>query len=65
MDGNSEFLILFIPFLIIGIGAIYVAFIFEIEFIFKIILGIIGIIALAIDSFALIVQYINWKYYKD
>jgi hypothetical protein len=65
MQGNAEFLILFIPFLIIGLGAIYVAFIFDIEFIFKIILGIIGLIALAIDAFALLVQYINWKYNKD
>ncbi|MFA5763381.1 MAG: hypothetical protein WC915_01055 [archaeon] len=65
MEGNAEFLILFIPFLIIGISTIYVAFTFNIEFIFKIILGIIGLVALAIDAFALLVQYINWKYYKE
>jgi hypothetical protein len=64
MHGKSEFLILFIPFLIIGLGAIYFAFSFTF-ILFRILLFLVGIICLTIDAFALLVQYVNWKYYKE
>jgi hypothetical protein len=65
MEGNAEFLILFIPFLAIGLTTIYFAITLNVNLIFKIILGFVGIIALTIDAFALLVQYINWRYYKE
>jgi hypothetical protein len=74
MKGNAEFLILFIPFFLIGLAAFYLALIYPIEqFVgdglfllgIKIIFGIIGAICWAIDIFALLVQYVNWKYYKE
>ena len=65
MEGNAEFLILFIPFAIVAISTIYFAIFSDFNLIIKIVLGIIGFIALAIDSFALLVQYINWRYYSE
>jgi len=65
MHGNAEFLILFVPFFVIGIGAIYATLFFPMFFIFHILLWIVGVLCLGIDVFALMVQYVNWKYYRE
>jgi hypothetical protein len=65
MHGNSEFLLLFIPFLIVGVAALYSAITFPLLYIGNILLGIVGIFCLAVDIFALMVQYVNWRYYKE
>ena len=74
MKGNAEFLILFIPFLLIGLFAIYLGFFYPIIEILKnnwlvliaqIILTLITIFCFAIDIFAIMVQYVNWKYYNE
>ncbi len=65
MHGNTEFLFLFIPFLLVGLGALFLAFFTPQFILIQIFLIIIGIICLIIDAFALLVQYVNWKYYKE
>jgi len=74
MKGNAEFLILFIPFLLIGLGAIYLDFFYPILEILKsqwlvliaqVILVLIAIFCFVVDIFALMVQYVNWKYYNE
>ena len=74
MKGNAEFLILFIPFLLVGLAAFYTAWFYPIQeilinpiltFISQIILTLIGIFCAIVDIFALMVQYVNWKYYKE
>ena len=74
MKGNAEFLILFVPFLLIGLGAIYLGFFYQIieilnsnllVLIAQIILTLVAIFCFAIDIFALMVQYVNWKYYNE
>ncbi|MBT4870058.1 MAG: hypothetical protein HON47_00595 [Candidatus Diapherotrites archaeon] len=74
MKGNAEFLILFIPFLLIGIGSFYVAWFYSLESILinpvlvfgvQLVLSAVGIFCAAVDIFAIMVQYVNWKYYKE
>jgi len=65
MEGNKEFLILFIPFFVVGIGAIYINLTNSFGFLVEGFLWLVAAICLAIDAFALLVQYINWKYYKE
>ena len=74
MKGHAEFMILFIPFLLIGIGTFYGAWIYPLEeflknnalvLIAQIILTLIGIFCAAVDIFAIMVQYVNWRYYKE
>ena len=74
MKGNAEFLILFIPFLLICLGSFYAAWFYPLENILinpilvfgvQIILTAIGIFCAAVNIFALVVQYVNWKYYKE
>jgi len=74
MKGNAEFLILFIPFLLIGLSAFYGAWFYPLEeilinpaivFSAQIVLTAIGIFCIAVDIFATMVQYVNWKYYKE
>ena len=74
MKGNKEFLTLFIPFLIIGIAVFYMAWFYPIGtiltqpilvFITQILFTLISIFCLAVDVFALLVQYVNWKYYNE
>jgi hypothetical protein len=64
MDGNKEFFILFIPFLLVALGATYVNLNNSLGWIIEGILWFIIIVCLLIDGFALIVQYVNWKYYR-
>jgi len=65
MHGNSEFLVLFVPFFLIAVAGLSGAFFTDLFWPIKIVLGIIGVLALAIDIFALLVQYVNWRYYKE
>ena len=65
MHGNKEFLILFIPVLLIAIISIYFALFSNINLAVRILLGLIGVVASLIDVFALLVQFVNWKYYKE
>jgi len=74
MKGNAEFLVLFIPFLIVAIVTIYGAWFYPLHallitpilvFITQIVLTIIGIFCIIVDVFALMVQYVNWKYYNE
>ena len=65
MHGNKEFLILFIPVLLVAITVVYFVFFSNINFAVKVLLGIIGIVSILIDAFALLVQFVNWKYYKE
>ena len=65
MHGNKEFLILFIPVLLVAITTVYFVFFSNINFAVKVLLGIIGIVSILIDAFALLVQFVNWKYYKE
>ncbi|MBT4192579.1 MAG: hypothetical protein HOE11_04680 [Candidatus Diapherotrites archaeon] len=65
MHGNTEFLFLFVPFFVVGVIALYSAITIPLFLIGNIILGIIGVACLAIDVFALLVQYVNWRYYKE
>ncbi len=74
MKGNAEFLVLFIPFLFIGILAFYGTWFYPLQellinnylvFITQIILTIIAIFCFAVDVFALMVQYVNWRYYNE
>jgi len=74
MKGNAEFLILFVPFLIVGMGAIYLGFFYPIMEILnstwlvviaQVIFTLIAIFCFAVDIFALMVQYVNWKYYNE
>ena len=74
MKGNAEFLLLFIPFLLIGMGAFYTAWIYPLEEILiypalifgaQIVLTAIGLFCAAVDIFAVLVQYVNWRYYKE
>ncbi|MDD3084219.1 MAG: hypothetical protein PHP82_04310 [Candidatus ainarchaeum sp.] len=65
MHGNLEFLLLFIPFLLIGLTAFYAVLFVPLFFFIQIILILVGIICFSIDIFALLVQYVNWKYYKE
>jgi len=74
MKGNAEFLILFIPFLLIGLFAIYLGFFYPIIEILKnnwlvliaqVVLTLIAIFCFAVDIFAIMVQYVNWKYYNE
>jgi len=74
MKGNAEFLILFVPFLLVGLFAIYIGFFYPIieilnsswlVLIAQVILVLIAIFCFAVDIFALMVQYVNWKYYNE
>jgi hypothetical protein len=74
MKGNAEFLVLFIPFLTVAIIAIYGTFFYPIVdilvnpllvIIAQIILTLVGIFCIIVDVFALMVQYVNWKYYNE
>ncbi|MDD4250977.1 MAG: hypothetical protein PHX27_02185 [Candidatus ainarchaeum sp.] len=65
MQGNFEFLVLFIPVMLVGITSLYFAFFTRQFIIVWIILILIGIFCILVDLFALLVQYINWKYYKE
>jgi len=74
MKGNAEFLVLFIPFLTVAIIAIYGAFFFPLAnilvnpllvIIAQVVLTLIGIFCIIVDVFALMVQYVNWKYYNE
>ena len=74
MKGNAEFLVLFMPFLIVAIVTIYGAWFYPLEellinpilgILAQIVLTLIGIFCIAVDVFALMVQYVNWKYYKE
>ncbi len=62
---NKEFYIFFIPMFAIGALFIYLPFILQIIFPFNLIPIIIGILFLIVDIFALLVQYVNWRYYKE
>ncbi|MFA5357299.1 MAG: hypothetical protein WC308_00030 [archaeon] len=59
-----EFVLLFTSFLIAGIALIYSGLTFQINFLTNTAMLALGGIALAIDAFALLVQAVNWKYYK-
>jgi len=61
----DEFWILFIPILLIGVAALYFGITTPINFFIKVGLVVLGIICAAIDIFAALVQYVNWKYYKE
>lgn len=65
MKGSAEFLILFIPFLLFGLGAIYLNLTNTFGLLIEGLLWLVAIICLGIDVFALLVQYVNWKYYKE
>ena len=74
MKGNAEFLVLFMPFLIVAIVTIYGAWFYPLQellinpilgILAQIVLTLIGIFCIAVDVFALMVQYVNWKYYKE
>jgi len=61
----DEFWILFIPILLIGVAALYFGITTPINFFINVGLVVLGIICAAIDVFAALVQYVNWKYYKE
>jgi hypothetical protein len=74
MKGNAEFLVLFVPFLIVAILTIYGAWFYPLTdilinpilvFVTQILLTLIGIFCIIVDVFALMVQYVNWKYYNE
>ena len=64
-SGKKEFAVFFIPFLIIGLAAIYFAVILDIFILFRILLGIIGGLFIGLNAFAVLVELVNWKYYKE
>jgi hypothetical protein len=65
MEGNKEFLILFIPFLAIALGLTYINLTNSFGWIIEGLLWLFAVFCYAVNIFALLVQYINWKYYKE
>jgi len=61
----DEFWILFIPILLIGIGALYAGISVPIHFIANVLLVVLAIVCFILDGFALLVQYVNWRYYPE
>lgn len=59
-----EFILLFVSFLAAGLALIYAGLMFQINFLANTVMLALGGLALAIDAFALLVQAVNWKYYK-
>ena len=65
MHENKEFYILFVPVLLVAIISLYFSIFSNINFAAKVLLALIGLLAIVIDTFALLVQFVNWKYYKE
>ena len=60
-----EFLVLFVPILLLGLASLYFALAQPMNFIINTGLLVFAGLCFAIDIFALLVQYVNWRYYKE
>ncbi len=65
MKGSAEFLALFVPFLLVGLGTIYLNLTNSFGLLIEGLLWLIAVVCLGINVFALLVQYVNWRYYKE
>jgi hypothetical protein len=61
----DEFYVLFVPIFLIGCASIWFGFGSSINFLLNIGSFVLGGACMVICAFAILVQYINWKYYKE
>lgn len=55
----------FLGLIVIGAGLIYAALNFFIHAIVNTALLVLGIVLLALDAFAFLVWFVNWRYYPE
>ena len=61
----NDFVVLFVPIFIVGVAALWTGFNTSINFLVNIGGFVLGALCMIICAFALLVQYVNWKYYKE
>ena len=61
----NDFVVLFVPIFVLGLIFLGVGFGSSINIFVNIATLVFGIICMIICAFALLVQYVNWKYYKE
>ena len=61
----NDFVVLFVPIFALGAGAIWFGLNSAINFLINIAAFALGGLCMVICAFALLVQYVNWKYYKE